>query len=153
MDLILWRHAEAEDAGAGEGDLERALTARGQRQAERMAEWLNKRLTDSTRILVSPALRCQQTAKTLGRKFKTVDAIAPGAGAGAVLEVAHWPEGSGVVLIVGHQPTLGLAASLALAGIAQPWSIRKGGVWWIRHRPRDDEGHVVLQAVQSPDLL
>ena len=151
MDLILWRHAEAVENAAD--DLTRQLTAKGQRQAERMGEWLNRRLAHSARVLVSPALRCQQTAKTLGRKFKTVDALAPGASAGAVLEAAQWPEGSGVVLIVGHQPTLGLAASLALAGIAQPWSIRKAGVWWIRHRPRDDEGHVVLQAVQSPDCL
>ena len=151
MDLILWRHAEAVESAAD--DLARPLTAKGQRHAERMGEWLNRRLAHSARVLVSPAVRCQQTAKALGRKFKTVDAIAPGASAVAVLEAAHWPEGSGVVLIVGHQPTLGLAASLALAGIAQPWSIRKAGVWWIRHRPRDDEGHVVLQAVQSPDCL
>jgi phosphohistidine phosphatase len=151
MDLILWRHAEAVESAAD--DLARQLTSKGQRHAERMAEWLNRRLAHSARVLVSPALRCQQTAKALGRKFKTVDALAPGASAGAVLEAAQWPEGSGVLLIVGHQPTLGLAASLALAGIAQPWSIRKGGVWWIRHRPRDDEGHVVLQAVQSPDCL
>ncbi|MCE9658490.1 MAG: histidine phosphatase family protein [Burkholderiales bacterium] len=152
MDLILWRHAEASESAAAD-DLSRPLTTKGQRQAERMAEWLNRRLAHSARVLVSPALRCQQTAKALGRKFKTLDAIAPGASPGAVLEAAHWPEGSGVVLIVGHQPTLGLAASLALAGIAQPWSIRKAAVWWIRHRPRDDEGHVVLQAVQSPDCL
>ena len=33
MDLILWRHAEAEDARAGQDDLERALTPKGERQA------------------------------------------------------------------------------------------------------------------------
>lgn len=59
MDLILWRHAEAEP---GEPDLERALTAKGQRQARRMADWLGSQLPDSCRILASPALRCLQTA-------------------------------------------------------------------------------------------
>ena len=39
MDLILWRHAEAED-GVGKPDTERELTKRGRKQAERMAEWL-----------------------------------------------------------------------------------------------------------------
>jgi phosphohistidine phosphatase len=75
MDLILWRHAEAEPKREGQDDLERALTAKGERQAERMAEWLKRRLGDSTRILVSPARRCQQTAKALGRDFKTVPSI------------------------------------------------------------------------------
>jgi phosphohistidine phosphatase len=152
MDLILWRHADAALEAEG-GDLDRPLTARGERQAERMADWLNRRLAHSTRILASPALRCQQTAKALGRKFRTVAELAPGASAEAMLAVARWPGAGEPVLIVGHQPTLGLAASLALTGVAQAWSIRKAAVWWIRHRPRDDESQVVLQAVQSPDCL
>ena len=51
MDLILWRHAEAHDAAPGESDLERALTPRGERQAQRMAEWLERVLPESTRVL------------------------------------------------------------------------------------------------------
>ena len=77
MDLILWRHAEAEDA-RGNDDLGRALTARGRAQAERMAMWLRTRLPATTRILASPALRCQQTVAALGRAATTVAAIAPG---------------------------------------------------------------------------
>jgi phosphohistidine phosphatase len=153
MDLILWRHAEAALEGQAGDDLERPLTAKGERQAERMAEWLNRRLAHSTRILVSPALRCQQTAKALGRKFRTVADLVPGASAEAVLHVARWPHAAEPVLVIGHQPTLGLAASLALTGAAQAWSIKKSAVWWVRHRPRDDDNQVVLQAVQSPDCL
>ncbi|MEO8523532.1 MAG: histidine phosphatase family protein [Caldimonas sp.] len=152
MDLIFWRHAEAIEV-EGEDDLARALTAKGERHAERMAEWLNRRLAHSTRILASPAVRCQQTAKALGRKFRTVAELAPGASPEDVLRAARWPDASESVLVVGHQPTLGLAASLALTGAAQAWSIKKAAVWWIRHRPRDDESHIVLQAVQSPDCL
>jgi phosphohistidine phosphatase len=153
MDLILWRHAEAALESEGDDDLERPLTAKGERQAERMAEWLNRRLAHSTRILVSPALRCQQTAKALGRKFRTAAELGPEASAEAVLRLARWPDAGEPVLIIGHQPTLGLAASLVLAGVAQAWSIKKSAVWWIRHRPRDDESQVALQAVQSPDCL
>ena len=76
MDLILWRHAEAEP---GEPDMSRRLTAKGLKQAERMGEWLEQRLPDGTRIIASPADRAQQTALALKRKFKTVDEIAPGA--------------------------------------------------------------------------
>ena len=59
MELILWRHAEAED---GIPDAKRPLTERGQKQARKMAKWLRKRLPEDTRIIVSPALRCRQTA-------------------------------------------------------------------------------------------
>ena len=38
MELILWRHAEAEDA---EPDLTRNLTSKGNRQAALMARWLH----------------------------------------------------------------------------------------------------------------
>src|SRR5687768_7195599 len=114
MDLILWRHAEAHPEREGQTDLERPLTAKGERQAQRMAEWLNQRLAHSTRILVSPALRTQQTAKALDRSFKTVQLLAPEASATALLSVARWPEATEPVLVIGHQPTLGQVAALLL---------------------------------------
>lgn len=153
MDLILWRHAEAVAERDGLDDLERALTQKGERQAERMAVWLNQRLAHSTRILVSPALRCQTTAKALGRKFRTLPGFGPGASHGTLLDAAGWPDAGEPVLVVGHQPTLGVVAAKLLADVAQPWPLRKGAVWWIRHRVRDGVAQVMLQAVQSPECL
>ncbi len=153
MDLILWRHAEAHPIREGQTDLERALTAKGERQAKRMGEWLNRRLADSTRVLVSPALRCQQTVRALERPFRTVPALAPDGSGEALLQAARWPEAGEPVLVVGHQPTLGLVAAHLLAGVGQAWSVKKGAVWWLRWRDREEGGQVVLQAMQSPDLL
>ena len=153
MDLILWRHAEAVPEREDLDDLARPLTPKGERQAQRMAEWLNHRLAHSTRILVSPAVRTQQTAKALDRSFKTVKAIAPDASATAVLAAARWPESNEPVLVVGHQPTLGHVAALLLGEVAQSWVIKKGAVWWLRSRERETGSQVVLQAVQSPDCL
>lgn len=153
MDLILWRHAEAHPLREGQTDLERALTPKGERQAKRMAEWLNRRLADSTRILVSPALRCQQTVRALDRQFKTLPALAPDGNGEALLQVARWPDANEPVLVVGHQPTLGLVAAHLLADAGQAWTLKKGAVWWLRHRDREGDAQVVLQAVQSPDLL
>ncbi len=153
MDLILWRHAEAHAAREGQPDIDRALTAKGERQAQRMADWLNQRIAHSTRILVSPALRTQQTAQALGRHFKTVAALAPDGNGEELLKAARWPESNEPVLVIGHQPTLGLVAAYVLAEAPMPWSIKKGAVWWLRHRDREGEGQVVLQAVQGPDLL
>lgn len=153
MDLILWRHAEAFEAREAENDLDRALTPKGERQAQRMADWLNQRLAHSTRILVSPALRCQQTAKALGKKFKTANELAPDGNGEALLKSARWPDASEPVLVIGHQPTLGLVASYLLTEVPQPLTIKKGAVWWIRGRNREDVAQVILQAVQSPDCL
>jgi phosphohistidine phosphatase len=153
MDLILWRHAEASEALEIEEDLKRALTPKGERQAQRMAEWLNQRLAHSTRILVSPALRCQQTAKALGKKFKTANELAPDGNGESLLKSARWPDAVEPVLVIGHQPTLGLVASFLLTDLPQPWTIKKGAVWWIRGRNREDTAQVILQAVQSPDCL
>jgi len=153
MDLILWRHAEAVGENEAEDDLARALTAKGERQAERMAEWLNRRMAHSTRVLASPAVRCQQTAKALGRKVRTIADLAPGGSVETVLRAARWPDAAEPVLIVGHQPTLGYVASLVVTGSAQPWAVKKGAVWWIRCRVRDGVNQVVVKGVQGPEWL
>jgi phosphohistidine phosphatase len=153
MDLILWRHAEAFEMREVQDDLDRALTPKGERQAQRMAAWLNQQLPSSTRVLVSPARRAQQTATALDRKFKTVPVLAPDATVEALLHSVRWPESREPVLVVGHQPTLGLVAAYLLSGQPQAWSVRKGGVWWLRARQRDEGLQVVLQAVIGPDQL
>ncbi len=160
MDLILWRHAQAVMLEEAQGtafdlprDLARALTPKGERQAARMAEWLNQRLPDTTRILASPARRTQQTAEALGRRFRTVDSINPLASVDDLLVAARWPDAREPVLIVGHQPTLGLLAARLLTGQDAPWSVRKGAVWWLRSREREGDQQVVLHAVVPPDLV
>ena len=141
MELILWRHAEAEP---GEPDLGRRLSAKGEKQARRMAEWLHSRLPDSARILASPATRAQQTARALAdlsrRKFKTLEQIATGATAEELL------------VAVGHQPTLGLAVSRLLAGAERPWPVKKAAVWWLSSSDSDGLEQAVLRAVINPDL-
>lgn len=172
VDLILWRHAQAHplpldealqaQALAGDDlivnidpvqDLARTLTTKGERQAERMAQWLNQRLPESTRVLVSPAQRSQQTALALGRSFKTVNSIDPQASVDDLLEAARWPKAKDPVVLVGHQPTLGMLAARLLTGQDLAWAVRKGAVWWLRGRERDGEQQVTLHAVQSPDFL
>jgi phosphohistidine phosphatase len=153
VDLILWRHADAGDAVEGPADLQRPLTPKGDKQAQRMAHWLQKHLPQSTRVLTSPALRARQTAQALGTRLKVVDALAPGAGVDDLLQAARWPDAREPVLVVGHQPVLGMVAARLLAGQAQPWSVKKGAIWWLRQRDRESRGEVVLHLVLSPDRL
>ncbi len=153
MDLILWRHAEAEIIQPGQDDLQRALTTKGERQARRMAAWLNQRLAATTRVLTSPALRCRQTVEALGREARVVPGIAPDVPLANLIEAARWPRASEPVLICGHQPTLGQLTAHLLAGVEQDWAVKKGAVWWLRWRQRDGEPEVTLHAVQAPDAL
>ena len=153
MDLILWRHAEAHEAEPGEDDMQRALTPRGRKQAERMAAWLDIQLPQGTRLLSSPAIRAEQTVRALNRKYKVRDALSPGASVEDVLETSGWPEARYPVLLVGHQPALGgLVAKLL--GMPEPaCAIRKGAVWWLRHRIREAQAQTVLLAVTCPERL
>lgn len=153
MDLILWRHAEALEMREVQDDLDRALTPKGERQAQRMATWLNRQLPASTRVLVSPARRAQQTAAALERKVKTVPALAPEGSVEGLLHAARWPDAREPVLVVGHQPMLGLACAYLLAGQAQAWPVRKGALWWLRARERAGVLQVVLHAVVAPELV
>ena len=150
MDLILWRHAEADD---GRSDLARELTARGRKHAARAAAWLLQRLPSSFTVLASPAERTQQTALALGVPFETVQCLAPGASVSEILTAAEWPDRTGVVIVVGHQPGLGHVAASLLSGKADSWTIKKGGLWWFTNRVRNDEAQIVLRAVIEPDLL
>jgi phosphohistidine phosphatase len=150
MDLILWRHAEAED---GPPDLERRLTPRGHKTAARVAAWLQQRLPAKFVVLASPAMRAQETAQALGTPLRTVASLAPGATVKAILEAAEWPGRKASVIVVGHQPDLGRAAAYLVSGVDASWSVKKGGLWWITNRVRDDEAQVVVRAVVAPDLL
>lgn len=153
MDLILWRHAEAEDGEPGAADARRKLTTKGHKQARRMAEWLAAQLPESAEIIVSPAVRTQQTVEPLGRRYKTVPEIASGAEPEAVLRAANWPHARKVVLVVGHQPTLGQVAALLLSGDVQYWNVKKANAWWISQRDPDDPESIYLKAVMAPDLI
>ena len=157
MDLILWRHAEAGDANgalASSGlDMARELTPRGEKQARRMATWLDRVLPETARIYASPALRCQQTAQALPRKFKTSALLAPLAAPEQVLELTQWPDGKFAVVLIGHQPTLGQVAAKLLGMPEQECAIRKASVWWLRWRERNGVLRAELMAVQAPDFL
>jgi len=153
MDLILWRHAEAEEPAVGQADLTRRLTRRGEKQAARMAAWLDRQLPDGTRVWVSPAVRTQQTVMALDRKFKLDDALAPQASVEQLLELAQWPSAKGCVLLVGHQPTMGQTLAQLLGLNAGECAVRKGAVWWLRYREREEGGQTVVVTVQSPEFV
>ena len=150
MELILWRHAEAEE---GDDDMKRELTRRGKRQAQRMSQWLRPLLVGEWRVLVSPAKRTLQTVKALDMPFDVRETLGASSTPQVVLREAGWPQGEEDVLIVGHQPTLGQVAARLVGGAQGDVSIRKGAIWWFATRNRHGEQETILKAVLNPDLL
>ncbi|MDD2885843.1 MAG: histidine phosphatase family protein [Dechloromonas sp.] len=150
MDLLLWRHAEAED---GEEDLRRRLTERGERQARVMGQWIRDHQPKDMRIIVSPAVRTQQTAAALKLPFETQRKLGPDACVSELIAACGWPDAPGAVLIVGHQPSLGRLASLLLAGHESDWSIKKGALWWLSNRLRRGDTQTVLRAMLPVEML
>ena len=153
MDLILWRHAEAIDAEMVGDDMLRSLTSKGEKQAARMAAWLDRQLPEGAKIWASPALRTEQTAKALQRKFKTHAALAPLSGVDDLLGLVQWPNAKGCMVVVGHQPTLGQTISKLLGLSESECAVKKGALWWLRYRERDGIGQTVVVTVQSPEVL
>lgn len=154
MDLILWRHAEAEPETEFVPDGMRKLTGKGHKQASKIAYWLDRNLPESCRILVSPAARTLETAAALDRKFKIVPELGPNANAEDILRMINWPNAREPVLLVGHQPYLGQIAARLIAPNQIDCSVRKANVWWITQKMREREGvHTFLKAIMSPDLV
>lgn len=153
MDLILWRHAEAHDLADGQDDLKRELTSRGEKQATRMANWLDRQLPDGARILVSPSRRTEQTAQALHRKFKLRPELAPDATVEQLLQLVQWPLAKNPVVVVGHQPTLGQTIAHLLGLPLNEVSVKRGAIWWLRYREREAGAQTVVVTVQSPEVM
>jgi phosphohistidine phosphatase len=150
MDLILWRHAQAE---AGGPDLARKLTPKGHKQAARIAAWLREHLPPGFELIASPALRAQQTASALGVAFDTSPLVAPGALVASILSAAGWPDRDSSVILVGHQPDFGRAAAFLVCGEEREWHIDQGALWWLAGGKQVFVKAVVGPGVLSADLL
>ena len=150
MDLLLWRHAEAED---GPVDFDRALTGRGQKQARAVARWLHAHAPKKLRVIASPTVRTRQTADALELPYETLRKIGPDACVSELIAASGWPATNGTVLLIGHQPGLGNLASLLLSGQEAPCTIKKGALWWFTNRVRAGEQQTVLRTVIAPELL
>ena len=150
MELILWRHADAEDPGP-KGDLARELTKKGRKQAEKMAEWLRPRLEGRWLVISSPAARAVQTVTALDFDYEVRPGLDPGKGPNDVLREAGWPRGERVIA-VGHNPTFAEIATRLIGG-SEEVAFKKGAVWWFATRERDGREETYLKAAMGPEML
>jgi phosphohistidine phosphatase len=154
MELIVWRHAHALDADIGQNDLERELSEKGQQQAKKMARWLERQLAPDCRILVSPSVRTLATIAPLQRPYTVTPELAPDTSVERILKLVDWPNYSGQIMIVGHQPSLGDLVSQLMFNSVSKYAIRKACLNWIAQKS-DAQGQLktYIKAVMSPELL
>jgi phosphohistidine phosphatase len=150
MELILWRHAEAED---GKPDLARRLTPKGREQAARVAAWVHQHVPPGFDIIASPAVRAQETAQALQAPFQTSPLLAPGAPVASILSATGWPDRPATAILVGHQPEFGRAAAFLVTGEEREWQIDKGALWWLGGSKQVFVKAVIAPQVLSADLL
>jgi len=131
----------------------RKLTSRGERQATRMANWLDRQLPENARVFVSPSRRTEQTAMALNRKHKIRPELAPSANVTQLLDLVQWNTGRGTVLVVGHQPTLGQTIAQLVGFRDTECVVKKGAIWWLRNRERSELTQTIVVTVQSPEFL
>ena len=138
MDVVLVRHAQAEDRNAQPDDLSRELTQKGRKDFGKSVSRL-KRHTDPNRhmaIWTSPAARALQTSQIIADEMKLRDItrfdwIYTGDFDAFEAELSHVDEET-LLFIVGHQPHLSFWAE-KLSGISV--SLRKGEMACIAFNP------------------
>jgi phosphohistidine phosphatase len=152
MEIILWRHAEAEDR---EPDLARALTAKGRHQAQQMAQWLKPQFSGPVRVLASPAVRTRETAEALGLPYEISGRIAPDCSADAMLAASGWPGGHGLVILVGHNPAISVLASRLAGNTASSIALGRAAAWWFAGAADDAGGppRLALKIAMTPSRL
>ena len=156
--LILWRHADAEMANIAigvDGDMARELTLKGKQQAKVMAHWLQAHLPKNLLLLSSPAVRAFETAEALKYNINVHQALKPGAALQDVLSVLeNIKSPTQNLLIVGHQPWLGLLVAHLTGGADM--HIKKGAIWWLRlssSNPASIKASYDVYTVQIPSLM
>lgn len=153
-DIILWRHAEAEDVSTSGKDADRALTKRGRKDAAKMAKWLEQNLSADTAVLCSPAKRCQETAGALSAlnqmQIKIEDFLSVNSSVEQMANALASKYSGKTVLLVGHQPNLGLLIVKLLGMHQSAGVVKKGSVCWVRQRTDGDEKIYYIYGVQQP---
>ena len=161
MDCVLLRHGSAVERDEWEGaDADRPLTERGVKRVAQVAAGLSRLDVQPTHVLSSPLIRAIETAKIVRRSLRVrpavqiVDALLPDAPPNRLLSILHDLPPEACVVCIGHEPQLGMAASVFLSGRATPsFPLKKAGACLIELSIPPKPGHGVLRWWLTPSQL
>lgn len=153
MDLILWRHAEAEN---NSDDLARKLTNKGQQQAKLSAQWLQQHLPDNYQVYCSEAVRTQQTASYLKQPVSIHKLLNPDSHPLTLATFLQQQSPATTQVWIGHQPWIGQFCAYLLNGSWLPeqfWSVKKSAFWWFDVRFYQQRHQARLKVALLPSVL
>ncbi|THJ14455.1 MAG: phosphohistidine phosphatase SixA [Nitrospira sp. CG24C] len=161
MDCMLLRHGIAVERDEWErSDTDRPLTERGAKRVAQVAVGLNRLDVKPTHVFSSPLIRAIETAKIVHRSLRVrsavqiVDALLPDAPPNQLLSVLQDLPPASCVLCIGHEPHLGLAASVMLSGRATAsFPMKKAGACLIELSLPVKSGRGVLRWWLTPRQL
>jgi phosphohistidine phosphatase len=142
MRIVLFRHGPAgkADPERWPDDRRRPLTARGRTRTAEAARGLRRLVSKVDAIYASPLARAAETAALVAevmdqRAVETLDALAPGRTTRGVVAALARHGGSATLVLVGHEPDLGLLAGNLVEAAALP--LKKAGACAIDCDGRD----------------
>lgn len=122
-ELILLRHAHADDSAGEQSDAQRGLSEEGRSEAQAAARWLKEQNLMPDRILLSPSQRTRETAAAVVAVFEDgaaiesrEDAAIYEATPGTLADIADRNRDASRLLLVGHNPGLEQLAALMHSG-------------------------------------
>jgi phosphohistidine phosphatase len=142
-ELLLLRHGIAEERSPARPDAGRALTANGRNRARAVLERAASLGLKADRLLSSPLTRAWQTgeialAAGLADALELAQALEPGGDPLPLLPAWMPPSDSPRrLLLVGHEPDLGLLAARLLGAEPGAITLRKAGMALLRLPPAD----------------
>ena len=133
MNVILFRHGPAGDPDPSRWptDVDRPLTPRGIARTRAAARGLRRITGPVAFVLTSPYVRALGTARIVAdvlgvTQVETLDALAAGARPSAVITALARLAPDQRVVLVGHEPDLGMLAG-QMIGAARPLPLKKAG--------------------------
>lgn len=132
--LLIMRHGKA-DSGSGQPDHERRLADRGVTQAQLVGEYLDSQNVHPARVLVSDAVRTVQTWEAAVSKMPGFDGVVTfhediyTGGIGELLGLLRdLGDEQGVVMVVGHEPTMAALIALLADDDSDPGSVAQARI-------------------------
>lgn len=110
--LYLLRHAKTEPGEPARPDRKRALLERGRKDAALIGVYLERHKLVPERVLLSPALRTQETWKTMAKAMQkppgaeTEEGLYDAGAAEMMAVIGETADNVQSLMIVGHNPTL-----------------------------------------------
>ena len=155
-ELILLRHAEAVPIETASDDHQRALSARGEQEAQAAGLWLATHSVCPDRVLCSPARRTMETARLALTSLESspVPQMAEeiyDASPGELLALLDQHGDAGSVMLVGHNPGIERLVALLVEGRSDEFRGMPPGALAVLHLNNALEpGHARLDAFWSP---